>query len=234
MALTATEMRNMVKKAIVSRSDFSDTELDTYLELSQERIARQKRWRELQNTTDLSITAAGTAAADKIIDLSNLTNLDKIYSFVIENDAQSVKLVQVETGEFDNRIPLPEYFSRDTPSFYTLWGIDSAILHPVPDATYTGRIRWYKWPANFTATNTTSDLLRKDDMIVFLTISFVFALLREEETANRFFSYYRNELETSKIDNEDIPDLVVRPNFGLASRANPREYYHDPFSDRTR
>ena len=232
MAMTRTQLRGVIKTGIASRSDVTDAQINTYLDIAQERIARVYNWRELQNTTDLTLTT-GAQATDKTVSLSTLTNLRDIKDFVVEDGSQSRKLVQKTTEEFDRLIVLPEFYSANHPLIYTLWGVNEAIIFPTPDSAYTARVRWYNWTQAFTGDGDTSDLLRKDDMIIFMALSFIFALLREEEQANRYFAYYQNELKKA-IENEDqpMPDLRITPNFGFAD-STYGDYWKTPFNNFT-
>ena len=239
MAATVYELSQDVKQAIGVRSDISDTQILRYLNLATERIAREEEWPELRQVTDVSITASGTKEEDKSIDLSGLANLDQIYNFVIEDDSLSRRLQSVPPDEFDKRIPLPEYLARGTPLFYTLWTPTIALIYPVPTKAYTGRIRWLKWQTvltgsdPFVITDTdTPDLLRKDDMIVFLAVSYIFALLREETQADKYFGYYMNSLNSANKKSRRTADLRVRPSFLGALQAEVPEYWVDPFNRR--
>ena len=232
MALTKAQLRTVIQKGIADRSDFSVSEIDSYLNIAQERIARQRNWRELQNTTDLTLSFTGVKATDKIVDISSLTNLRDIKDVVIEDSSLSRKLTKKTPEEFDKFIALPEYFAADHPLVYTCWGDKELIIYPVTNAAYTARIRWYNWPASFSTDASTSELLRKDDMLIFLTLSFIFALLREEEQANRYFSYYKNELENALEENDRMPDLRISPNFTGPGRPQ-LEYWRQPFDFNT-
>ena len=224
MAMTRENLRDAIKAGIASRSDIKDVTINSYLDLSQERIARQQNWREFENTSDIALTFTGTAATDKIIDISSLTNLRDIQDFVIENSTLSRRLEQKSPEEFDRLVPLPEQWATDAPRIYTLWETNKAIIYPVLDQSYTARIRWIAWPAAFTGDSAASELLRKDDMLIFLTLSFIFALVREEDQAGRFFNYYRNELKQAGKENDLLPDLRISPNFlageGLTGNAH--------------
>ena len=188
VAMTNAQIRAALQHMYASRSDISDAQYTTYINLALERLARNHDWFELNRKADLTLSASGTAAADKVVSTSGITALRDIYSVVIENSARSVRLSGMGAAEFDAAIPLPEYFARNVPQCYTLWTADEMLVHPVPDAAYTMRVRYRKWPAALSADADVPELTRKDDMLIFLTASFIWSLLREVDEANRYFA----------------------------------------------
>ena len=230
--LTLTQIQDAVKSGLGNRTDFTDAEYTRYINISVDRITRQENWQELEQSTDLSIPFTSTPATDKILDISALTNWHSIYSFVIEDTSNSRKLIQMSPREFEKAIPLPEQDSTGTPEVYMTWATDTVYLWRVPNEAYTARILWRKWPTALSGANDTSDLDRKDDLIIFLTISFMYALIKELESANKFFGYYQNELKQAVRDAIDTPDLVTTPTWlrGAGSFGPPSHL--DPFSRR--
>lgn len=233
MAFDRSELRAAVKVAIGSRGDISDTTINSYLDLSQERIARipDANWVELEQQTDLTIPYTGVPATDKTWDVSSLTNLHRFIKIVVEDGTESQPMAQVEVREFDRIHPQPEEDAENRPVEYTLWTADAAILWPPPDKAYTARIRWIKWPASLSTDSQESDLLYKDDLLVFLTSSFLFSLLREEDQAARLFNIYESELKRALADNRSKPDNEYQPAFLRARNqytvSGP--YWRDPF-----
>ena len=222
MALTLTQIRGVVKTAIALRSDVTDAQINTYINLSQERIARQHVWDELnQGPTDLTLVITSDKEVDKTVSISSLTNLRSLVRIVLEDAGASHPLEWLPPRQFDTLVPLPEHPARSRPYIYTRWG-NNLLLYPVPVTAHVLRIRWINWPAALSADGDIPALTHKDDMIIFLTCSFVFALLREEEQANRFWGYYQNELKVALAGEEhDAPDAnIVRPNFSVASMSS--------------
>lgn len=234
MALTRTQLRSNVQAGLASRGDVSDADINADLHIAQIRIARQHHWDELrQGPTDITLSASGTAEADKTVDLTgSMSNIRTIHKAVVEDSGSSYALTYMTPAQFDEFVPLPEYYSRDRPVVYTQWGLGTLLVYPVPDSAYTLRMRWEKWPDDFANDSDTSDLLWKDDMLVFLALSYRFALLREEEQANRFWVYYKNELKSALEGEEhDAPDMnIVRPNFAPARQGGHPPAHLDPFS----
>lgn len=227
MALTLLQFRDTIKKGIGDRADYSDTDINLYLNLAVERIARLSDWKELQQTTDITLSYTGVPATDKSQDISALTDLHRIYDFVIEDNAQSTRLVQKSSIDFDTYVPLPEWYATGNPEIYTIWGLNTVLIWPVIDQGYTARIRWYKYPATMSADVDVAPLLFQDDAIIFLTLSFIFALLREEGQAGRFYGYFLNEMKNVTKDAQKKIDLTVTPNF--LARPPSVVYYRDPF-----
>jgi len=219
--------------ALGDRSDLTDATITRWVNTAQERIARVHNWRELRQTTDITLGFTGVAATDKVLDFNALlgTNFRAVHNFVIEDGAESLKLERLGPDQFDEIIPLPEYFATGRPTIYTVWTKTETLLHKVPDEAYTARIRWHKWPTALSSGSDVTDFDRKDDLILHLTLSFAFALYRAEESAMKHFGIYQSILKESIGEDANNPDLqVVRPNFLVkGGRVMGSEYWNDPF-----
>ena len=230
MAMTLTQLQSALKKAIGNRTDYSDAELLIYLNMTQERLARQADWPELRQTSDLTLPLTASKANDKAVDISSLSNLHKVYNFVIENSAQTRVLTEMTPTGFDKYVPLPEWYSRGDPEVFTLWSKTEALIWPVNDTAFTARIRWYKWPTALSASSGTSDFDHKDDLIIFLTASFIFTLLREDGQAKWFYQFYSNEMNLAMKDDREGSTAIIAPNFLTPGMAPSTEKYRDPFN----
>ena len=210
----------------------TDATITRWLNTAQDRIARVQDWRELRQTTDVTIPFTSTPAADKIISMTSLlgSSFRKIQNIIIEDGAESTRLESFVSDQFDQMIPLPEYFATGRPTMYTLWKDDEVMLHKVPDQAYTARIRWHSWPVAMTSVSDNASLTFKDDVILHLTLSFAFSLFRMEESSLKHFGIYQTVLREAVDSDTRNPDLqVVRPNFIAMSNAARPEYWLDPF-----
>src|SRR6266404_5018394 len=149
--LTLSDLKDELKRGLGNRTDL-DARLTRFLNLAQERIYRVYDFSEMQQITTSSFSVTSSITTDKFI---TLPPIREIQSFRVLDGAQSVKLKQVSTRQWDSTIPMPEYFARALPSHLTLW-TNSAELWPVPDKTYQYIIRWTKLPTVFVDSNLTS------------------------------------------------------------------------------
>ncbi len=219
--LTATQLISEVTRHFAGRDDLTNADYVIALNLNQTRMARAHDFEELEFTETKTFAITATPANDKRIAFSSLTNSNprEIYSFrVITADGRSRKLRQLMPRAFDAEIPEPEFHARGVPSIYTRWA-DAFEVWQVPDETHSFTLRGSKWPTDFSTSdlNAKSDLDKKDDLLIFLTVSYLFGSLGEYERANRFFGIFAAVYKEAELENQ------LRPDLDLVSRSTSGE-----------
>jgi len=229
--LTYDQIKTEVLAALGNRADFSTDRLTVIANLAQMRIARAKRWEELDAVTTGTLDYTATPADDKYLTMP--TGTRDIYTFrLVLGNGESRKLSRKTVTFFDRIIPDPAYVSVNKPQMYTLFN-DKAELWPVPDAAYDYEIRRCAWPLAFTGEGDLtqkSDLDEKDDMITALSISWAMQSIGRSDDAARWWIIYTNMLNSAIGEDVEKPDQVIAPDFELGAQA-PREYWKDPWVD---
>lgn len=226
--LTYTEITTEITAALGNRTQFDADRLLNIINLTQMRMARKKRWKELQTTEDSTFTITASAETDKKISVP--TNVRDILTFrTVTDDGQSRKLQRRTVRQLDRLIPEPEWFSRGTPEIYVEFE-GSLELWRVPDAADRYLIRFTTWPTVFTGTGAptqTSDFTNKDDMIIALSVSWAFTSIGRMEDAARWWAMYKDMLTIAETEDRDNPDEIIvadRDDAGVRT-----DYWRDPF-----
>lgn len=189
---------------------------------------------EANTLLETDITSAATQVSVKSYHLTDdllLTRPKDIYSIVLDDDESSKKLEYVNAIELDRTIPYPE--SRtDKPYTYTRFG-DYVELFPIPDAIYSLKIRYSKWPVVFTSITELSPYPEQwDHIIVFLTKDIANAYLNGDYiSAGSKASEY---LKLGMMESKYKPDnrMVAKP-FNPSGSGYVGEYWKDPFIKRS-
>jgi hypothetical protein len=233
MALNATELITEIKAHHANRSDLTDELVVRALNLSQDRIARSYDFEELQRVKTGSFVITADETVDKFLaytDIGGGIEPRKIYSFrVTATDGTHQKLERYTARQFDELIPRPEWYARGRPLFYITWS-DKFELWRIPDSADPWELRFTIWPTQFSVADLTefSDMKRKDDMLIHLTVSYLYNKFSEYEKAGRFFSYFRAEWEEAVEEDSSRPDLVIKGD-SMNVRFPPNDYWKDPF-----
>lgn len=227
--LTYDEIKTELLAALGNRSNFSTSRIAVIINLAQMRIARAKKWEELDATTAGTLGFTSTPLADKFLTLP--TGTRDIYTFrLIIGNGESRKLERKTKRFFDRRIPEPEYYSVGKPEMYMVFA-GSAEMWRVTDAAYTYDIRRCKWPLAFTGEadlTQISELDEKDDMITALSISWAMQSIGRGDDASRWWRIYVNMLNSAMKEEAEDPDELIAPDFELA-HIQRGEYWRDPW-----
>lgn len=194
--LTLNEMKTEIRAAFGNTTTY-DSRLTSLLNMAQDRLVARHDFEELKVRDTIGTTAdTGDASADMVIALPG--TLRQLYSVAVIDGANSRKLTRVPSALWDATIPYAEAFTRGKPDKYRRWG-NSIELWRVPDATYTLRGHWSKWAtalADATPTGT-SDLERKDQLLILLVLVWLSALADRPDRANYFWSIFKTVYEES-------------------------------------
>lgn len=225
--LTLSELKDEVRHNLGNRTDL-DTRLTRFLNLAQQRIARVKDFEELRQITNNTFVITANPTTDKKI---SFTNLREIYSFRVLADSESVKLRQVSIRQWDKAIPKPEYYSRGTPSHYTIWK-RVAELWKVPSQAYPYEVRWTAWPTAFSDSllTATSDYLNKDELLIALATGIAFDSLSKDDEADRKYKL-AGQLFLESLSMESLePDLEFAPTREIfKGDFTSGDYWRNPF-----
>jgi hypothetical protein len=230
--LTTTELIDEVRTHLAGRDDVTDARIVRAINLGQEYIARTRDYEELRKIESGVLVITADPKVDKFIAFSSLTNSNplEIYSFrVITNDGRSRKLVYRTSRSFDRLIPEPEFHARGTPNSYTVWA-DKFELWRVPDIAHDFELRLTIFPTALSigTPDGVSDFREKDDLLIFLAVSWVFGSLGEYERAGRFFSFYRVRAKEAEMKESRRPDQDIISDGG---KARPDAIIGTPWSD---
>lgn len=225
MALTFTQLQDEVRFSLGGRTDL-DSRLGRVLNMAQQRLARMHDFDEFEiiSTSPISNTRNNS---DKYI---TLPLKREIYSLVLLNSTSSTKMIQRTPQWWDRIITAPEYFSRGVPHSYNVWN-NTIELFPLPDTTYTLRLRWTKWPTDMSAGADVSDFLRKDEILIELTLVYLFRSLGKEEDAIKHWKMAELLVDEAKTIDDSKPDLNIVPgpsDIQVAGSGNP-EPWNNPF-----
>lgn len=223
--LTNTEMQDEIRSSLGNRTDL-DARLERFLNLAQMRIARKHKWEELKNLLTTATGFTSTPADDKFLVIP--TGTRTIYSIVLIDGENSRKLIGYTEKEFEKTIPYPERYDTDRPSIFTRWG-SSVEFWRVPDAVYVLEIRRSVWPTVFSTGSQTSDLDRKDDMIIMLALAWANASLSKRETATYYWRIYSNMINDAIGEERENPDIDITNQAVNRDFLNTGEYWKNPF-----
>lgn len=211
--LNLTSLIAEIQRHHANRGDLTDQIVVDKLNLVQERLARIWEWEELDSGEEVTIPITSVAKDDKTITL--VSTYRDIYSVrLITGDGTSRKLNYISKRTFDKMFPEPEFDARHEPTIYTVWK-NKLELYRVPLETDTLVIRGMKWAANFSSGvgGARSDFDRKDDILIYWTVSMIWDHLGEYDRAKRFFGIANNMIDKAKDEQETKPDLEIKPAF---------------------
>lgn len=224
MGLTLLELKKEIRAGLGGRTDLDDR-LTTFINLAQQRIARFHDFDEMETVATTLLHNTGSPN-DRFV---NLPNLREVYSLVVEDGLLSHKLVQLPQGEWDKKLPLPSQYPRGIPSHYVIWGY-SVEVWPLPDKTYTLRMRWSRWPSDLMNDSDRSELREKDDIIIHFALAYSNSTLGKYDDAMAHERIAVSHLSEAIRADQVKPDLRLRgaPE-DLSNRPLPAEAWRDPF-----
>jgi len=127
------------------------------------------------------------------------TGMKDVYSMTLQDGASSRILEYINPRHFDNNIPRPATYAEGKSDAYVDYGTNFQLF-PIPDDAYSLILRCSIYPTDF-ETDGTDDaeemtLLRKDALIVAMTTTFGFWMLKEIDDA----AYWGANLVPSLFD----------------------------------
>lgn len=223
--LTFTQLQDEVRASLGNRTDL-DTRLPRIVNLAQQRLARMHDFDEMEVISTTTVANTGSDN-DRFLTLPTVRD---VYSIVLLDGANSRRINGRTVQFMDSLLPKPEYWSRDRPTDYVVWG-NTLEFFPMPNATYTLRMRWTQWPSDLVAGTDISQFNQKDEILVELSLVYAYRSLgKEEEAAKHERTLTQLFTESSRMDAAK-PDIQITPGTatpGLGTGMG-NEYWNNPF-----
>lgn len=231
--LTAAQLAGEVLLGLGNRTDVTNVMLSNALNLAQSRLARLYDFIELSHVYNFTIPNTGNPSTDKFLQLNNISQssntIKDIHSFVIEDGAESRKLIEKPWRWFDSEFPLPEYDAPSWPVLYIRWG-GVLTIWPTPLKDFTAFIRATIWPLLLDVDarpGQFSDFDQKDDILIYLAIAYHFRLRGRKDLAKDWWDE-ANVLIGESIGRDDTrPDLDTTSTFPTPIALST--YWANPF-----
>lgn len=230
MALTRAQLRSAVSRGLGNRTDFADSDLNSYLDLSQRRIARDTDWEGIVQRSSVAVAYTAVAETDRLLDLPTListSNLRAVESITLRGSGllREPPLERWTRRQMNRLAPRETSPQVGVPRAFTVYQIGQTILWPAPDQAYTAEVWWWPWPASLSSDASTSELDRKDDLIIHATLSFAFSLLPQRRDYYTLHEgHYKRLLEEARKENAREGVVHLKPNWALGGRStNPVE-----------
>lgn len=240
--LTLLELKDEIRSGLGNRTDVDDR-LTRLINLAQIRMARAHHFDELGVRETLSFPSTGDRAVDKYVSLASfaVNPVWRIWSIRLTHEGSTVladarKLSYIRPRVWDSKIPAVEYFSSGKPRLYTRWGglnSKEIEIHPAPDSTYTGIIRYNKCVNQLVSDTDVSPFEDKDDLLIMLTRVILKDSLGMHEEARKLFGQYSAMLNEVTTADDSQPDEDIVPTFESMGIAPRGEYWRDPFQRST-
>ena len=184
------------------------------MNLAQQRISRYYSFPELRADWIATGVITGNPVIDKWLVLP--PNIRVIHSFILQDEANSRKLIEKPWRQFDYNVPLPEFVPQDWPSYYTRFDLGVAMLFPIPLSAFMYFLRATMLPTPFTqaqpqTSTQLSDFVDKDDIIIDLATSRLWKTLSRPDLALSLEKDALIRLGEAKASAEDYPDMDYSP-----------------------
>lgn len=227
--LTYSDFENEINLALGNRDDASvaSARITRILNLAQMRVARFRKWEELEGLETRQLAVTADAYADRLISMPD--NIRDIYSIRVYDSTRTRKLQRIESRRLDMEEPANEYITRNIPNRYTRWSQQLELDIP-PDDNYTLRARVSYWPTAFagaTSPTQTSDLNQKDDLLISLSVNWIYQSLGNYERSGRWWVTFSNMLESARFEENEKPDVDYTPS--ASSSPSVGDYWRNPF-----
>lgn len=208
-ALALSDLITEVTAGLGNRTEFTanSQRVVNGLNIAQQRLGRFYDYQEMKQILLASVVPVGDQSVDKYLILP--TGIKSIHSLVLQDGANSQKLIEKPWRMFDKRIPLPEYIAPGWPTYYTRFGVQTAMLFPTPLQTFQYQLRATMLPTPFVlATPTmTSDFVDKDDIIIDWALEYLFRLFGRPDLADGYDHMALDRAKEAKFNDEDRPDM---------------------------
>lgn len=184
------EVRNHIKR---TEGGYSSDRILVRLNWTQDKIA------DLYSFAEMITSYTGGSFTDGLKTYTFPTALHTVKSLVLISGTNSRKLIKRSRMEQDEFNPYPESKSESKSTHYINDGATFDV-DPIPDATYSYLLRYYKKPTALTS-GSYSDFQNKDALIVAGATVFCCLDLMEWELANTWITiFYKSLDETSRAD----------------------------------
>lgn len=220
--LTLTQLQDEVRSFHGNRTDL-DNRITRFLNFAQIRLARAWCFPELNKF----VTAQGSFvndATDRFITLP--ANTHSVKDFVLEDNETSLKLDYKAPRQFDQLFAGYIARGRRKPVIYTKWA-EVLELMPLPDVAYDYEIRYIIWPVDLVNGTDTSDLDRKDELLILLAASIMHHSLGNTTKGRDLFGMFARLTADVIADEQVEPDQDIKADSNDIIRTG--EYWTNPF-----
>lgn len=235
--LTLAQLQTEIRSGLGGNDDVTDAQITIALNLQQTNLARAKTFVEMQTADTFTLGFTSTPATDKFQAFSTVSasfNPKAIYSLRAIDGTDSRKVEYKEPRDWDRVVPATDELSTGTPDFYTIWGSKFEWFR-VPDAALSAIVRSAQWPPDLSGSTDTSLLDKKDDILIYATLSYKHHLLGHDADGRKYFGMARSLFEEAKMEDNTKPDHELAPEWthpqAIAAR-NVDDYWINPFVDR--
>ena len=154
MAITTyAELQTAIQNLFDDTAELASARVQEHITLAEAMIRRELRCREMEDTTDLTISAQTVALPTNFLGVRRLyLNTDpkqRLEYLAPENFW--IRYLATETGD-------PEAFTIEGGNF---------IFGPSPDATYTGKLLFWEWVGALSASNTPTLFTNHPDLYLY-------------------------------------------------------------------
>lgn len=203
--LTFSQLQAEVRAGLGNRTDL-DTRLPSIVNLAQQRIALIHDFDEMEVILNTSVSNTSSANDKNLV----LPLKREIYSVVVLNGAQSLKMTYRTPQYWDRVMSMPEFWARDMPRDYTIWN-NTLEMFPLPDITYSLRIRYTQWPAALVNSTDLSAYINKDEVIIELALGYALYSLGKEADARLHEGRAMQILMAAAGTDDEKPDMKILP-----------------------
>lgn len=208
-SLTLAELITEVTNGLGNRVDVNLTQsrLVGALNIAQQRLGRFYNYQEMNHILATPTALTGDPAIDKFLPLP--TRIKSIHSIVLQDGANSMKLIEKPWRMFDENVPRVEYVAAGWPAYYTRFGVSVIMLFPLPLINFDYFMRATLLAAPFVTANTaaTSDFVDKDDILIDWALEYMFRLNGRPDLADGYDKMALDRAREAKSTDEDRPDM---------------------------
>ncbi len=200
----------------IARGTLGGETTETLSDASMLRFANQAMqeecsyWRMPELITTTSVSAVDGTAAYSLA-------ADTMYLIKVIDTTSSNELIRISRHEYDEWL-LGDTTNEGTPVYYTVSGTSSGVLrislYPIPDASYTIQVSYYKNPTELvlSPTPTSMEIHRAwDEVILNRTISMGWRYLGDLEKSSAFHTFATSSrkaaIKASIYASENMPRL---------------------------
>lgn len=211
-------------KSTIGNRDDTDTDaiILAYFNHAQRALARVHRWRELEAKITPNLVA-GTQ--DYSFTTLGFTRYQKLYSAVLMETTRGRPLGYITPDQWDRDVtPYILTASQGKPDIYTIWSSSFSFFR-IPDDDYQVILRYYQYPTPAVDISTTLTFEDADDLLIFLTIAFVWMALEELEQASVWGKRAGELFKSYDIEFTNVLNFKSIP----ATKMGIPDYWLDPF-----
>ncbi len=200
-ALSRTGLRDLVKLNLGWQDDTTyDSSINTWLNWALRDLQNRHDWSDLENESTLdTVASTKTYSLDSTLSMI-LTLRISTYDSSADTYSGSRELTLLSQYEMDQIVPRVEQQSTGKP-VWAIWVGKQLQLCPIPDAVYRITYRWKKDITEFATDQSTSYILKVDDVLVARATWYGWVMQEEWQNAGGFGQIY--EMGLARAIEED-------------------------------